>query len=224
MAENREKAQAFILEYIDKIAPGGQNKSMYEQFFKTLTDKQFEEFMLKLENEDFTLCIIAPNFSEIKLDINKNIEIAKELGHDFFERIWVPATQDTPAYLTPNKYMVVDLPVKRQAQILTKKITIADHNNTVDDMTGQPTGDSKGSKISYPETQVLAAIGLNESLREFLKFRGGDEGGFNAMNTIIDRTGAVKLDAIDKYSTGVKSSQTVKVFLTSMHLKTTGLD
>ncbi len=224
MSGNREKTQEFILDYIEKIAPGGANKKIYLDYFSTLDDDGFDEFIQKLEQEEFTLSIVAPNFSDIRLDVDRNIEIGKELGHDFFQRIWVPETEDTPSYLTPNKYMVLDLPVKRQAQILTKKITIADHNNTVDDMTGQPTGDSKGSKISYPETQVLAAFGLTQSLREFLKFRGGDEGGFNAMNTLIDRTGSVKLDGIEKFSTGVKSTQTVKVFLTSMHLKTTGLD
>lgn len=216
---NRKEAQDFILLYIDKLVPGGENKQLYQNLFESMSDEEFDTFMMDLESGKINLCITAPNFGKNRLETDRNLEIAKELNHKFFQRIWVPAENGNPAYLTPIPYLVVDLPIRRQAQVLSKKISIPEDNNSVDDFTGQPTGKSKGSKISYPETQVLAAIGLNEGLTEFLKFRGGDEKGFNAMNTMIDRTGSVSITAIEKYSSGVKSTHTLRTFLTCLHLR-----
>jgi hypothetical protein len=105
--------------------------------------------------------------------------------------------------------------------LLEKKISIPAHNNTVDDLTGQPTGPSKGAKISYPETQVFASMGLYNTLSELMKFRGGDLAGFDAMNKSISQTGSVSLKAIEPYASGVESTKTLKVFLTGMHLKST---
>lgn len=219
MSKNRKATEEFILTYIEKIAPGGENKNLYIELFEKMSDSEFDLFMIGLESEEINLCITAPNFGKTKLETGRNLEIAKELDHKFFQRVWVPAQKGNPAYLTPIPYLVVDLPIRRQAQVLSKKISIPEDNNSVDDFTGQPTGKSKGSKISYPETQVLAAIGLNESLVEFLKFRGGDEKGFNAMNTMIDRSGSVSLNSIEKYSSGVKSTHSLRTFLYCLHLR-----
>lgn len=220
MTPNRENAQNFIIEYINKLtSPDTENAKMYELLFSKMTDEDFEIFINDLDSGKINLCVTAPNFGKAKLEVSKNFEIARELGHNFFQRVWIPAQNGNPTYLTPIPYLVIDLPMRRQAQLLSKKISIPEDNNSVDDFTGQPTGKSKGSKISYPETQVLAALGLNESLTEFLKYRGGDEKGFNAMNTVIDRSGSVNMKAIEKYSSGVQSTHTLSTFLTCLHLR-----
>ena len=221
---NRKQTEEFILTHIEKIIPG-QNKQIYQDMFSKMSDEDFDQFIQDLESEKKHLCIIAPNLNkENKLNLKNLLALAKELGHNFFQRIWVPATNDTREYLTPIPYMVVDLPIRRQAQLLSKKISIPEDNNSVDDFTGQPTGKSKGSKVSYPEVQVMAALGLKHSLVEFLKYRGGDEKGFNAMNTIIDRTGTVSIAQASKYANGVKSTKTLKYFLLGLHLRPTGLN
>jgi hypothetical protein len=218
---NRKEAENFIIEYIGKLIPDSGNTELYKILFAKMSDKEFDTFMSDLESEKVNLCVTAPNFGKSKLEVSRNFKLAKELGHEFFQRVWVPAENGNPTYLTPIPYLVIDMPVKRQAQILSKKISIPEDNNSVDDFTGQPTGKSKGSKISYPETQVLAAIGLNESLVELLKYRGGDEKGFNAMNTVLDRTGSVNMQAIEKYASGVKSTHTLEVFLNCLHISNT---
>jgi hypothetical protein len=75
--------------------------------------------------------------------------------------------------------------------------------------------------MSYPETIILAANNLDNTLNEFLKFRGGDLKGFTAMNKSIAKTGGVSLKAIEPYSSGVESSRYLKTLLNSMHLQTT---
>jgi len=51
-----------------------------------------------------------------------------------------------------------------------------------------------------------------------LKYRGGDIMGFNAMNDQINRTGGVSLKSIEHLGSTVKSTETLSVLLTSMHL------
>jgi hypothetical protein len=221
---NREKTEQFILTYIEKLLPGSGNKELYIEYFSTLDDEQFSKFMQDLDTGAKHLVINAPNFNKTGLSTERNLAIAKELGHNFFQRIWIESDDKKSSYLTPIPYMVVDLPLRRQAQLLVKKISIPEDNKTVDDLTGQPTGKSKGAGISYPETQVMAAMGLDKSLLELLKYRGGDIKGFNAMNTMISRTGGVRLQAISHLASGVESTKTLSAFLTAMHLKNTLLD
>lgn len=221
MAGNRKEAEEFILKHIEKITKSVENVNLYKKLFSSYDDNQFEEFINDLDSGRVKLAVTTPNFSNIKLDVQNNLNIAKELGYNFFQRVWIPAKDNTPSYLTPIPYLVVDLPVRRQAQLLSKKISIPEDNNSVDDFTGQPTGKSKGSKISYPEVHVLASLGLTQGTTEFLKYRGGDEKGFNAMNTMIDRTGGVSLRAIQPFSSGVKATQSLSSFLKAMHLNNT---
>lgn len=223
MAGNRAAAQKFIIEQIHAILPDGKNKKIYEDMFARMSDKQFDDFMKKLEDGSAKLTIVAPNLMESKLSVERNLALGKKLGHEFFERIWMKDSDDSPSYLTPQKYMVVDLPVRRQAQLLVKKISIPEDNKSVDDLTGQPTGKSKGSKISYPETQVLAALGLDDTLTELLKYRGGDIKGFNAMNRQIAETGSTSMKAVEPFSGNVQSTVTLKTYLTGMHIASTGL-
>lgn len=217
---NRQAAQSLIIENIGKLT-GSINVNLYKKKFEAMSDEQFDVFMNDLKAGKQRLCVIDPNFGTERLSTKKCIEVSKGLGKSLFQRIWVSAEPGKPAYLTPNTYMVTMMPLRRQAQLLSKKVSIPEDNNSVDDFTGQPTGKSKGSKISYPETQVLASFGLNQTITELLKYRGGDERGFAAMNTMIDRTGSVSQKAIEPYASGVKSTQTMKSMLTAMHFKVT---
>jgi len=46
MNPKRKKAQDSILEYIDKIAAGGQNKKLYADMFVNMSDKEFVIYMI----------------------------------------------------------------------------------------------------------------------------------------------------------------------------------
>ena len=221
MLKNRAGAEEFIITYIEKILPGGGNDAIYRNLFSSMSDKEFEDFILSLEQGKERLSITVPNLKSAKLSFERNLQIGDELGHDFFERICIDEGNDIPPYMSNDKYLVVDLPVRRQAQLLEKKISIPEDNKSIDELSGQPTGKSKGSKISYPEVQILAALNLNNSITELMKARGGDLLMFNAMNTSIARTGGVSIKAIDAGNTEVTSNVTLRTLLTSMHLKST---
>ena len=214
----RQQVTDFIVNSIDSILPDGFNKERTRQFLEKMTDAQFEQYIKDLGTEKERLVLIAPNGEETKLELERNFKVANDLGISFFKRIWFSTPDGKGKYLSQDKYLVIKLPVRRQSQMLVKKISIPEDNRSIDKLTGQPAGKSKGSKISYPEVQMLASLGLNNTLSEFMKYRGGDLKGFQAMNTMISRTGGVSLNAIEPYSGKVQSTETLSAYLTAMHL------
>lgn len=220
MAKNRKAAEAFICKYISLIAPGSHNVNIYKNLFAAMSDKDFDQFMTDLETGDKFLVVIVPNFSKERPSVERNLAIAKELGHDFFQSLWIEGKGGVPSYLTPVKYLVVDLPVRRASQVLTKKISVPDNMKVVDTLTGQPTGDSQGAKISYPELQICAAMGLEKSMLELMKYRGGDVRGHAALRASLSNYGRAQLNNLQQFSSGVESKKLVNSFLTSAMLKT----
>ena len=215
----RKEVENYILTYIEKIA-GKFNRSIYEdRVFKNMTDEDFDQFMKDLKTEKRFLVIYAPNLKKREISVENNLEVAKELGYNFFQKLWISSNDDVPTYLTPIPYMIIDLPIRRTSQLLIKGISVPDHNKVVDNLTRQPTGESKGAKISYPELLLLASMGLDESITEMINIRGGDNKALLAYSNFIDRYGKVSLSALDNFRSTVKSTATLKTFLTAMHIR-----
>lgn len=221
MTKNREKAIQDFLNNIDSLAPGNPNVEIYRKYFASLSNDQFEELMQKLKSGELVLSYVSPNFSNYRLDVERNLDIGKNLGHSFFQRIWRPSENGLPEYLTPESYLVLSVPVRRASQMLVNKTKLPDNTRIIDQLSYQPTGPSKGAKISYIETALLSSIGVEDALVEVLKYRGGDKGGYQAMNSMIGRYGTARLEVLQNYSTGVESLKTLRSFLTAMHLRST---
>jgi hypothetical protein len=177
--------------------------------------------MKNLESGKAFLVIQLPNFKHTGVTLEKNLAIADELDHEFFQRLWITNKKDTPDHMIPVECLVMDLPVRRASQLLIKKISVPDDSRTIDALTGQPTGESKGAKLSYPELQICAAMGLDNSMVELMKYRGGDNKGLIAFNSMLSRYGRVNLKSVEPYASGVESTKSLKTFLTSMMLKST---
>ncbi len=216
---NRKAAIAEAIKWVNKLLPGGEMGKIYQAQFDAMNDEQFDTYMERLASGEEILPLYAPNLNENKLSVERNLKVADELGHKFFQRLWLTDPQTGKRYLTPVEYLIVDLPVRRQAQMLVTKIKIPENNRHVDELTGQPTGPSKGSKISFPETQVIYAQGLDAPLVEFLKIRGGDIKAFQEMNRSIFNTGGVSLAHLAKTPTVTRSVQTASILLKAAHLQ-----
>lgn len=219
MAGNRKGATDWILTFIDEMA-GPENRTLWANRLAEMNDKQFDAFVVSIETGEEMFCVIEPNLAPKEyVTFANNLKLAKKHGLEMFQRIWVDPGDGSPIYLTPERYLVTDQVFRRQAQLLVKKISIPDDNRSINDLTGQPSasGNSRSSKISYPESQIAAAAGLDNTLIEMLKYRGGDVKGFQAMNQMISQTGGASLETLNKLGTRVKSTDTLKTFLTCMH-------
>lgn len=225
--QRREKFMAVFLPLIEKLAPGSKNRETYEKELAALSDAQFEEMVVDIESGmgfnavqgGLILPVYMPNLNTTKISVKRNIALAKELGHDFFQRIWITDPHTNQRYLTPRRYMTLLWSVRRQAQTLEGKQSIPTDTTVIDDLTGQPTGESKGSALTYPELQVLHARGLQNTIIEALKVRGGDLKALNQFERDIIETGGSSLQPILAADTKVKSTQTLDSLLRGMHLK-----
>jgi len=216
----RQRATNELLYFIDQFAPGSDNRDIYERRLNQMTNQEFTDFMSRLESGEDVLALFIPNLSKHSLSLKRNFQIAKKLDYPLFQHLHLTDPKTGQVYKTPIKHLVIDLPLRRQAQMLYKKMSIPENNQAVDERSGQPTGPSKGARVSYPELQVNAAKGLDNMVLELIKFRGGDVKAFNAMNRSIQETGDASLEEINaREPTNVKASQTLSVFLKAMHLQ-----
>lgn len=222
MAGNNYKdVQQYIINFVESVLPGGGNKEMYTALFERMSDKDFKEYMETVERRGY-LDIIVPNLKAAKLSAERNIVLARKMGHDFFERVWIkPKDPNKASTLSNEKYMIAKFTVRRQSQHSIKGISTSDDNRQLDQISGQPTGDSKSAKISYPEAQLLNGMNYPVALVELLKGRGGDIGMFNAMKSMASKTGVVSMAAIADRATGVESTKSLNIFLTCAHLRNT---
>lgn len=217
--KNRKKTEDYIIKYIDKIAPGGDNKKLYIDMFKTMTDSEFKTFMMNLKKKKLTLSVIDPNTRKSNISVENNYKVAKELGYSFFQHLTISGKIGLPDYKTPNKYLVMSLPVRRASQLLTKKISIPSDDKSIDLTTGAVTGKSKGSKLTMPEIQILAGMGLNKTIKELVCDRGGDLGIKRAMSALLMKQGSVSQDVLSRYATGVVSTKTLASYWNASHIK-----
>ena len=174
MAKDRKAAENYIISQINLIVGDHSNAALYQEMFHNMSDAQFDAYMSDLESGKKYLVVIVPNMGKTKLSVDRNLQIAKKLGVDFFQRIWFTQEDSQEKYLSPIPYMVLDLPIRRQSQLLDKKMSIPEDQETVDVFTNQPAGKSKGGRVAYTELQVLTAMGLDNCIIELIKMRGGD--------------------------------------------------
>lgn len=219
--KNRKAAEASILSDLEEILPGSANVNIYKRRFLEMTDAEFEQMILRIEAGEFILPIIAPEAQAPAIDVGRNIDTAKRWGVKLFERVWMDGQYGADPYLSNDEYLIVLMPLKRQAQFLTKKISIPEDSRTIDNMTGQVTGRSKGSKISYVEMQVLNSQDLRNSIMEFQKPKGGDLTAYNAMAHSLTTTGGASLTSLNALGSRARSIDSLSIHLTTLHLKNT---
>lgn len=221
MAKNRRETEAQILADLEMISPGCIDTELYREYFSKMSDKAFDEFMLRLKDKTEWITLTVPNKGKNNLMIARNHEIADRWGVDFYQRLWMPPSEDVPAYLTPEKYFVAKLPIRIAAQRLSKKASIPKHQRSVNTLTGQPTGDSKGAGFSSPELKLCVGMGLEKTAVELMKYRGGDQRGRAALAASLGRHGTASQETLKHFASGVVSTDTLKAYWTSCHLKNT---
>lgn len=218
---NRKKAEEFILKFLKEIEPTGYNVEAYKKVFAEMSDKTFDLYMRGMRDKTMYLVIFKPMYEAKGITIENNFKVAEKYGLKFYERLIFTGNKNEPDHMTATTSLVGYLPYRRQSQTLVKKISVPANNKTIDQLTYQPTGASKGSKISFPELQVLIGMKLDKTIEELIQIRGGDRGGFAAYNAMIMRYGRVNLSALENHKTGVESTRTLKIYMASMHISTT---
>ncbi|QMV29135.1 hypothetical protein AP1_0432 [Aeromonas phage AP1] len=101
-------------------------------------------------------------------------------------------------HTTPETYLVGIAETRKQRQLQAKKFGASKHDHDIEDLTGQPTGDSKAGGISNPEIQVLLSLGLKTMAKELADVRGGDIGAYQAYKNDIISGGETTVQSLKR--------------------------
>ncbi len=218
MIKNRKKVEDKILKYINKLA-GNDNVKLYTDLFKSMNNAQFHKFMENLKNKKSTLSIIVPNEGSVRLDTETNLKLCRELGYEPFQRIVTKIPGTNIKTLSNITSLVMYMPVRRLSQHMEKKISLADDLHHRNSLTNQVTGKSKSTKITSKVLNIYLGKGYTGAMEELMMARTGDLDATNAMNAFIAKYGEVSLADIKRFAKGSKSTQTMKTYFKSMHIK-----
>lgn len=217
MEPNRAKAKSICIQRMKEWDSSGENAKYYEALFNQMTNHEFDVFMQKLITGENPLSGVIPNFSDVAVTVENNIKMAASMGYEMYKRIWINDPMTGRRYLSPLKHLVYETNVCRQCQTLDHKISTATDNSQVDERTGQPTGDSKAAQTSGPEMMQLRARGLNKTIVELMKFRGGDNISMRYLDNSIIKTGHASMDSIPGQAERMpKSVQSMSALLNGM--------
>ena len=218
---NRKKAEEIILKGLKELGAGDKNIELYKETFKNMNNKDFEEVMKKIDNDDFILPIIVPHDDNVtNISVEKNLRLCEKYNNPAFEDIIIE-DEDGTQRVPPHKRYNILVPYRRTKQTGDKGLSVGKDDKKVDTITGQVTGDSQTSKISFPEAQLLEGMGLNNTITEFMVDRGGDTSAYRAMRLSLIKNGKITQEVIDEFSDKVGATDALDMYLKGMHLKLT---
>lgn len=212
MAQNRKAAEAFILDIMGRATKNGFNRTVYEKVFKDLNNSQFEEFVKALESGK-KLAIWFTDHSPDDMPVFTNmLKLCKEVGVELEQQLVVFDEDTGVKTLTPHKAIVGVVEARNQREMLSKKISVATNDNSIDDLTGQVMGESRATGISQPEITVLRSLGLTIMANELYNVKGGDQQALRAYKNDILTTGKTTTNG------SLKKGSVAKVLHTAHYL------
>lgn len=213
----RKKIEAYVIEHMNYMDPSKKNGKRYEEFFSGLSDAEFDKWMRDLKEGKDVLIFYSANIED-KVKIENLVAETHRLKLKLFEklRIWDDVTQKY--YLTPNEYFVAPQIVRRFSQFADHKLSVPESDKRIDMLTGQVVKPDQAAGITLPEVQSLYGRGLNKTLLELLKFRGGDVTALAEYKRELEETGATSIGK----ETGsiVRSAVILDVFFSGAHIQT----
>lgn len=223
MTEKRKKVTKFILDHIGMLEKNmwnnkniETNKERMDRFLNSLSDKDFDTYMKALRDGTTELFIFAPNIKSI-LKMEDILATADKLGLELFEPLRMTDASTGQEYITPEKYLIAQLPVRRTIQTILHKRSIAQSDENIDSLTGQVVREDKAASLSKIEVQVLLSKDLNYTTRELMKYRGGDLYAYLDMKRSLEESGHASI-TLDNTGTIARSAGMYQVFLKGMHV------
>jgi len=205
-----------ILKTIGDMKADKINIELYTNMFKRMNNKEFDSFMLNLE--DNILNVIVPVDAKISnISVENNLKLLKRFGRPLTQHLY-RETVDGPTRKTLNKNAIYILPFRRTKQTVDKGVSVAENNKSTDSITGQVSGDSRSSKMSNSELQLLVSMDLSEAAIEMNQLRA-DADTSNLMISGIKKYGTIDTETILKYAKPTRTTNTLKAYFNAMHLK-----
>lgn len=216
----RIKAEESIIELMNDLDKSGYNANAYKEYFKTLSNSEFENYMRELaNNEDMNLFFEIDSFDYKTVPELPLIEkVAKKHNVSLNEYVAFPhkgtTGEDNQAPISSTPIPVLFVQTRRLQQMLSKKNAATSNIDKINPITGQVTGDSKTASMSDMQTMSLVTSGQIKSIKEFLGPRSDDADAKLKMLNSIERNGEFDIDSLTLKTDDKQSIKTMNVFLT----------
>lgn len=209
----RKAVEAYIHKCMKMVDPSGVNNQIYTDIFAKMDDKG----LMKLING--RMPVFFPPDSPVVIDPYDVVQAAKaEFDYDMWQHAWLTDPKTGILSKTKYRHMFVEVPIRRQTQMIEKKISIPKHNRTIDKLTHQPTGASKASAFSFPQSYIMFSQGYDETLGEFLHDRGGNLKAMQVIDRNIRANGSSSRKFVGRETTATKSVVSGGIIFRGMHL------
>ena len=114
----RKKIEDYIIKSINLMERTTKvNEKYWKDRFASMSDADFDKFMHCLKDGTENIHMYVPPL-KVHLRNADLIDAAHKLGVKLMHRIWMQDETTGLRYLTPEEYLVVQLPVRRQQQFL----------------------------------------------------------------------------------------------------------
>lgn len=211
------KKKAAVIKHIcsimDIMDPSGLNSKRYHNMLDHMSAAEFDKWMHYVKEGKWQIHITAPNITN-NLSTTNLLKAADAAKCKLFHKLWMTDDATGQKYLTDSEFLVLNLPIRRQQQFLDEKMSVPDNDRKIDGMTGQVTGDSRSSSITNPEINILAARGLDATLKELVNVRGGNIAAYSEFRRQAEEGGSITLESLNTGSVS-RVAMTGQVLLAS---------
>lgn len=195
MTPNRKAVEEHIIKTMTLLEPGGVNALRYKEKFARMTDKDFDTWMKDIRDKKKKLTCYAPNM-QVVLQVADIYKAADYVECKIFEKVTFHDETTGMEYTTPHEFMILRLPVRRVKQYLMHKMTVPESDTRTDALTGQVIKPDKSASFSFVEMQIMHGRGLDNTILEFMKLRGGDLHAYATMKQGLEETGEFSQEAV----------------------------
>lgn len=219
--QKRQQMEKLIYDVFTALDPTGTNTQHYKDFFKPMSDNQFDNFFKSFfANEDEYLIL---HISDYERDLKiENVEAAaKILGIPLFEKVHMPhITMDKDiVVVTKQEVPVGYVNIKRVQQVLSKKNGLSTNISKRSAITGQVTGDDKNGRESDLENSMLLSLGADACLRELNGPKADDMVMKQQMINAINTKGYVTFDDMESDPANKTTLNTANVYFLGMSIE-----
>jgi len=195
--KRRAKIEKLIYDTVQTIDPSGDNTKRWKGILEPMNDRQFAQFIQYLKEKKCQMNVVMPNMKKVPKIANL-LKAAQLVGYKTSHRLWLPdRTRPGKRYLTNEKYLVLEIPIRRAQQEWDKKLQVPSRDTHVDALSGQVIMDDKACHLSMPEIQSLSTRGLENTLNELVRVRGGDVMAYGDFNRQLQESGEARLGSLD---------------------------
>lgn len=227
--EKREKMEKLIYKCFSALDKSGENTKNYQAMFKSMSDKEFDDYFKALFADENSYLILTVVDYEHSVSMEEIYAAAKVLNIPLFENVYMPfvSMDKENIVVTPKPVPVGYIHVKRPQQTVMKKNGMSTTISKRSAITNQVTGSDKNGRESDLENSMLSVYGLDKTLAEINGPRADDAVMKSEMMQQIYTKGYCNYDELTNDVQNKTTLNTVDVYLKGMMLDsdlvTTGL-